>query len=85
VPLIEGADLDEWMIVAKVFWWRDGGPGDVQENVFWGEGVVVVLTPERQKQVEALLGELPNVAVARRRVQPQHDQERRQERIVRSL
>jgi hypothetical protein len=73
-------------VVARVAWWRDGGPGDVQDDVFWGEGVVVVVTPQGRKQLEAVAGKLPHAAVARRLVgdQPQDQDEKRQERLVRS-
>jgi hypothetical protein len=43
-------------VVANIVWWRDGGPVDVQEDVYWGEGVLVLLTPTGQAQLELALG-----------------------------
>jgi hypothetical protein len=82
---------DNWLVyvdgkgspVTRAFWWRDGGPTDVQEDVFWGEGVAVILTSEGRRQIEALVGELPHAVAVRRLVQPEGDEECR-ERLVRS-
>ena len=71
-------------VVATIAWWRDGGPRDVQDDVFWGEGVMVVVAPEGRKQLEAVVGVLPSAAVARRLVQPQDRNEKREERLIRS-
>lgn len=46
-------------VVATIVWWRDGGPVDIEENVIWGEGVVVIATPEGLAQLEAVAGTAP--------------------------
>jgi len=53
-------------VVARVTWWRDGGPVDIQEDVMWGEGVIVTVTQEGRAQLEALTGPL-NIHVHARR------------------
>jgi hypothetical protein len=53
-------------IVANVVWWRDGGPVDLGEDVVWGEGVFVTVTPEGRSQLESAIGHL-NVQVHARR------------------
>jgi hypothetical protein len=45
-------------LVAKVVWWRDGAPGDLQDEVVWSEGVLVVVTPEGRGQLQAGAGHL---------------------------
>jgi hypothetical protein len=53
-------------LVARIIWWRDGGPVDVDDDVIWGEGAYISLTMAGQQQVEDLMGPL-NVRVHVRR------------------
>ncbi|MBF0214387.1 MAG: ATP-binding protein, partial [Magnetococcales bacterium] len=39
-------------IVARMVWWRDGGPVDVEEDVIWGEGVYLSVTTTGLAQIE---------------------------------
>jgi tetratricopeptide (TPR) repeat protein len=52
--------------VARIIWWRDGGPVDVDDDVIWGEGAYISLTMAGQQQVEIMMGPL-NVRVHVRR------------------
>jgi hypothetical protein len=49
-------------LVARIAWWRDGGPVDVDDDVIWGQGAYISLTMAGQQQVEVLMGPL-NVRV----------------------
>ena len=53
-------------LVARIIWWRDGGPVDVDDDVIWGEGAYISLTMTGQQQVEVFMGPL-NVRVHVRR------------------
>jgi len=65
---------DNWLVfldksnevVATIVWWRDGGPVDIDDEVIWGEGVYVLLTPAGRAQIEAVAGPLPVLAKAHR-------------------
>lgn len=43
-------------VVARMYWWRDGGPSDHYRDNQWAEGSLVVLTPEGREQLERMLG-----------------------------
>jgi hypothetical protein len=43
-------------VVARMFWWRDGGPSDYYRENQWAEGSLVLLTVEGLEQLERLLG-----------------------------
>ena len=45
-------------VVAKLHWWRDAGPVDIDEEYLWGEGCYLVLTPVGLKQVTTARGKL---------------------------
>lgn len=45
-------------VVAKLHWWRDAGPVDIDEESLWGEGCYLVLTPVGLKQITTARGEL---------------------------
>lgn len=70
--------VDNWLVfvdkagevVAKIVWWRDGGPVDIDDDVIWGEGVYVSLTPSGRAQVEAIASQLTVLVNARRDVTP---------------
>lgn len=52
--------------VARIVWWRDGGPVDIDDDVIWGQGMYFSLTPAGQQQIELLTGPL-NIRVHVRR------------------
>lgn len=54
------------VLVARIVWWRDGGPVDVDDDVIWGEGSYISLTLEGLRRAEVLMGPL-NVGVYVRR------------------
>ena len=58
-------------IVAKVIWWRDGGPVDLGDDVIWGGGVLLSVTPEGRAQLESATGPLNMQVHARRTVAPE--------------
>jgi hypothetical protein len=53
-------------LVANVVWWRDGGPIDVGEDVLWGEGILVTITPDGRAQIENATGPIDVHVYARR-------------------
>lgn len=67
-------DPDNWMHyldrngarVARLIWWRDGAPQDVNQDQFWGEGVALVATQEGRNALESIAGPL-NIGVHSRR------------------
>lgn len=52
--------------VARIVWWRDGGPVDQEEDVIWGQGMYLSLTPAGRMQLEALIGPLDVKVYVRR-------------------
>lgn len=60
-------------VVAKLYWWRDAGPVDIDAESLWGEGCYLVLTPAGLGQVTAARGNLAlaiNVFASRQIKQP---------------
>lgn len=60
-------------VVAKLYWWRDAGPVDIDAESLWGEGCYFVLTPVGLEQLTAALGEpvlAINVFASRQITQP---------------
>jgi hypothetical protein len=53
-------------VVARIVWWRDGGPVDIEEDVIWGQGHFVSLTPAGRQQIESQAGALDVRVFARR-------------------
>ncbi|MDN7894325.1 ATP-binding protein [Burkholderia cepacia] len=53
-------------IVSRIVWWRDGGPVDIDDDVIWGEGTYLNLTPTGRRQIEALIGPLKINVYSRR-------------------
>jgi len=45
-------------VVAKLHWWRDAGPVDIDEESLWGEGCYLVLTPVGLEQITTARGKL---------------------------
>lgn len=45
-------------VVAKLHWWRDAGPVDIDAESLWGEGCYLVLTPVGLEQITTVLGKL---------------------------
>lgn len=61
------------VVVAKLHWWRDAGPVDIDAESLWGEGCYLVLTPEGLEQLAAARGKLAlaiNVFASRQIKQP---------------
>jgi hypothetical protein len=72
-------------LVARIAWWRDGGPVDVDDDVIWGQGAYISLTMAGQQQVEVLMGPL-NVRVhVLRSYDSGSNQEVQKSRLVSSL
>jgi hypothetical protein len=44
------------VVVAKLHWWRDAGPVDIDAETLWGEGCYLVLTPVGLEQITTALG-----------------------------
>lgn len=42
-------------VVAKLYWWRDAGPVDVDAESLWGEGCYLVVTPAGLEQLTAVV------------------------------
>jgi hypothetical protein len=60
-------------VVAKLYWWRDAGPVDIDAESLWGEGCYLVLTPAGLEQFAAARGKLTlaiNVFASRQSKQP---------------
>lgn len=58
-------------VVARLFWWRDAGPVDVDAESIWGEGCYVVLTQAGLDQFIAVHGKVViNVFASRQTQQP---------------
>lgn len=57
-------------LVAQVIWWRDGGPIDVAEDVTWGEGVFLHVTPKGLMDLQSVCGNLEIFGVATRKFVP---------------
>jgi hypothetical protein len=57
-------------VVARIVWWRDGGPVDVEDDVIWGEGTYLSVTPSGRAQIEAIAGRLTVLVNARRDFTP---------------
>jgi hypothetical protein len=45
-------------VVAKLHWWRDAGPVDIDAEYMWGEGCYLVLTPVGLEQITTARGKL---------------------------
>lgn len=69
-----GVFLDQsGAVVAKLYWWRDAGPVDIDAESLWGEGCYLVVTPAGREQLTAALGKLAlgiNVFASRQIKQP---------------
>lgn len=55
-------------IVARVVWWRDAGPVDIDDESIWGEGSYVTLTKAGLAQFMATRGRVFINAFASREV-----------------
>lgn len=60
-------------IVARVVWWRDAGPVDIDDDSIWGEGCCVALTKAGLAQFTATRGKVVINAFASREVQKSHE------------
>ncbi len=60
-------------VVAKLHWWRDAGPVDIDADSVWGEGCYLALTPVGLEQITTARGTLDldiNVFASRQIKQP---------------
>lgn len=60
-------------VVAKLHWWCDAGPVDIDTESLWGEGCYLVLTPVGIEQITTARGKLDldiNVFASRQLKQP---------------
>lgn len=60
-------------VVAKLYWWRDAGPVDIDAESLWGEGCYLVVTPAGLEQLTAAIGKTAlaiNVFASRQIKQP---------------
>ncbi|MBU2804258.1 ATP-binding protein [Acidithiobacillus ferridurans] len=61
------------VVVARIQYWRDAGPTDIDDDSVWGEGVYLALTKEGLKQL-ANVQEIPRIgAFAEREVMMQQE------------
>lgn len=56
------------VVVAKLYWWRDAGPVDIDTESLWGEGCYLVLTPVGLDQFTATRGKLAINVFANRQI-----------------
>ncbi|WPO48682.1 ATP-binding protein [Pseudomonas sp. S1Bt23] len=59
----------ESVVVARLIWWRDAGPADIDNDSLWGEGIYVILTSAGLRQFRAIRGNFSIHGFARREVQ----------------
>lgn len=67
--------------VARLIWWRDGAPQDVNQDQFWGEGVALLATREGRSALEGVAGPLNIGVYSRRSVDGTRPSERRMSRV----
>ncbi|CDG80804.1 putative uncharacterized protein [Janthinobacterium agaricidamnosum NBRC 102515 = DSM 9628] len=60
-------------IVARIVWWRDAGPVDIDDDSIWGEGCYVALTKAGLAKFRATRGEVVINVFASREVQKPRD------------
>lgn len=53
-------------VVAKLAWWRDGNPADIDADFMWGEGAFLALTPQGMAQFVAIRGQVSINSMAMR-------------------
>jgi hypothetical protein len=58
----------EAVVVARLTWWHDAGPADIDDDSVWGEGSYVALTAAGLRQFTAVQAESRIHAFARREV-----------------
>ncbi len=56
------------VVVARLAWWRDAGPADIDDDSVWGEGSYVTLTAAGMRQFTAVQADCRIHAFARREV-----------------
>ena len=53
-------------VVARLVWWRDGNPADIDADFMWGEGVFLALSPQGLTQFIAIRGQVSINSMAMR-------------------
>ena len=71
-------------LVARIVWWRDGGPVDMEDDVIWGQGTYLSLTPAGRAQIEALTGPLDVRVYVRRSYLPDSGETSEESRLAES-
>lgn len=72
-------------VMARSMWWRDGGPVDVEDDVIWGEGSLVLLSPRGRSRLESMAGRADIRTYAHRKCQdPDGETTRAQFAVLRS-
>jgi hypothetical protein len=57
-------------VMARMIWWRDGAPLDIDADVSWGEGTLLILTRSGRGQVEREKGKLAISVHAKSNIKP---------------
>ncbi|MCY1286293.1 hypothetical protein D9M70_352620 [compost metagenome] len=57
------------VVVARLTWWRDAGPADIDDDSLWGEGTYLALTAAGLQHFKAVQGDFTIHGFARREVQ----------------
>jgi hypothetical protein len=71
-------------LAARIVWWRDGGPVDIEDEVIWGQGTYLILTPNGRKQIEAVMGPLDVRSYVRRSYIPESRDKAEKSRMAES-
>jgi hypothetical protein len=61
------------VVVARLKWWRDAGPADIDDDSLWGEGSYVVVTAAGLRQLKAAQGDFTINGFATREVRMARD------------
>lgn len=68
-------------VVARLVWWRDGNPADIDADFMWGEGVFLALSPQGMAQFIAIRGQVGINSLAMREAEKPHAEKVRIVRI----
>lgn len=69
-------------VVAKLVWWRDGNPADINADFMWGEGALVALSPQGMTQFVAIRGQVSINSMATREAEKPREEKVRIVRIA---
>jgi hypothetical protein len=71
-------------MVARIVWWRDGGPVDIGDDVICGQGMYIILTSLGLEQIERLAGKLAVKVFVRRSYREESGENAERSRLVAS-